>query len=275
MTTRGESDADPQRVAAEEPAAPTTEARPAHTRAHAAPAAPRLRLRSRTAALIGLLIVSASVATWAEVHYTGTSTTAAGVDVSGTSQDSLGAPVADDPSGTAAAQDVLPDPATIAPVTVDVPVSATNPTAYQETRYALGSATSCADVLAPTVPDAVVTSCQGYLAADYLSGDHAVVSQVTLLTFADAAAARRAQTALNGDASVLMRQPGSAAPGVTAPPTPAQWKVAQVGRFVTVVHSAYATQTTPSTTAPAAPADLVTPTWFLSAQTADAVVWDG
>lgn len=287
MTTRGESTPDPRPEASRPEASRPGENRPgenrpaedrtaddgpaharAHARAHAATPVRRSRLRTRTAALIGLLVVSASVTTWAEVHYTGTSSAATGSDASGVSQDSLGIPAAGDPSGTAVAQGVLPASTTIAPTTVDVPVSATNPTAYQETRYALGTAASCSDVVAPTVPAGVATSCQGYLTADYLSTDHSVLSEVTLLTFADDSAARRAQVALDTPTSVAMRQPGNAVPGVTAPTLPAQWKVAQVGRFVTVVHSAY-------TTAAGGPtADLVTPTWFLTAQTADAVMWD-
>lgn len=237
--------------------------------AHAAGPGSRPRRGSRRAALIGLLVVSAGIATWAEVHYTGASSAAAGAGATEVSQDSVGAAAPGDTSGATAVQSDLPDPSTIAPVTVNVPVSATNLNAYQETRYALGSAASCLGVMAPTVPGAVVTSCEGYLTADYLSTDHSVLSQVTLFTFADENAASRAQSELAGaPASVGMRQPGNAVPGVTAPLAAVQRKVSQVGRFVTVVQSAYATQAT------GAAADLVTPTWYLTAQTADSVMWD-
>ncbi|MEY9846022.1 hypothetical protein [Streptacidiphilus sp. MAP5-3] len=265
MTTRGESTADPREPEPQPADAPVHA--PAHAPAHAAGHRPRRG--SRRAALIGLLVVSAGIATWAEVHYTGASSAAAGTGSTEISQDSVGGvAVPGDTSGAAAAQGDLPDASTIAPATVNVPESATNVNAYQETRYALDSAASCLGVMAPTVPNAVVTSCEGYLTADYLSADHSVLSQVTLFTFADAETARQAESALDSASSVSMRQPGNAVPGVTAPTTAAQWKVAQVGRFVTVVHSAYAAQTTGAT------ADLVTPTWYLTAQTGDAVMWD-
>jgi hypothetical protein len=228
---------------------------------------PRNR-RSRAVALLGLLAVAAAVTTWVEVHYASGPSAVNGVSGGGVSQDSLTGPALGDggngPNGPA----ILPEPTTVLPAAVDIPSSATNANDFQEARYALGSGTACKDVFATAVPATTTGSCQGYVTASYVSTDHSVLTSVTVLGFKDAASADHAAPLL-GDTGVAFRQPGNELPGVTAPPTPGQSKVEQVGRFVTVVQSSYATEAVnPS-------GDLETPTWFLTAQAADAVMWNG
>lgn len=216
--------------------------------------------------------MAAAVATWAEVHYTGGGTGSASSAGGSVSQDSLALPQSGDSSSTAAPS-ALPDSTEMLPTTVDVPAGASNPTAFQATRYAFGTAGTCADVLTPTAPAGVTTSCQGYVAASYVSADHTVMASVTVLGYPDEATARRAKPlfgAANAAGTVaIFRQPGQELPGVAQAPATEQQRVQQVGRFVTVVQTAAVTganQTQPAT--------LSATEYTLSAEVGDTVLWD-
>jgi hypothetical protein len=235
------------------------------TRGESAPE-PRPR-RSRTIALLSALAVSAAFATWAEVHYAGSDSGASGA-AGVVSQDNLAMP-ADNGQPVSAPSGMPGEATSVLPATVDIPVTATNPNAFQATRYALDTKTSCADVLASTLPAGTTSSCQGYLTASYVSTDHSLLASVTVLTFPDVATAKRVKPQLTPSAATSFREPGGELPGVTANPVSVQSRVEQVGRYVTVVQAAYAQGATQN---PAE--DLSTPVWFLSAQVADTVVWD-
>jgi hypothetical protein len=222
-------------------------------------------------ALIGALAVAASVTTWAEVHYAGGGTGSAGNAAGSVSQDNLSAPQSGD-STSAAAPSALPESTEVLPATVAVPPGMDNENAFQATRYALGAASNCADVLAPNAPAGVTASCQGYVAATYVSTDHTVMASVTVLGYPDAATASRAKP-LFGGANVpgtvaTFRQPTQELPGVTQAIATEQQRVQQVGRFVTVV------QTAAVTGANQTPVATLTATQFaLSAEVGDTVLW--
>ncbi|WP_037604530.1 hypothetical protein [Streptacidiphilus rugosus] len=222
--------------------------------------------RSRTVALLGALAVSAAVATWAEVHYAGggTSTVSAAGDLS---QDSVAAPEGAGQS-EAAPSSLLEMAQTVLPATADVPVTSTNPTALQATRYAIATGLSCTDALASAVPRSATAACQNYLTASYVSTDRSLVASVTVLVYPDAATAKRAKPQLSPAGSAVFHEPGDALPGVTAAEASAQSRIEQVGRFVTVVQAAYASGAVQPT------ADLATPVWYLSAQLADDEIWN-
>jgi hypothetical protein len=222
--------------------------------------------RSRTVALLGVLAVSAAVATWAEVHYAGGGTNA--VSAAGdVSQDSIAAPEGAGQS-EAAPSSLLELAQAVLPATADVPVTPTNPTAFQATRYAVATGLSCTDVLASTVARGAIASCQDYLTASYVSTDHSLVASVTVLVYPDAATAKRSKPQVSQTGSANFHEPGNALPGVTAAEASAQSRVEQVGRYVTVVQAAYATGSTQTAT------DLTTPVWYLSAQLADDEIWN-
>ncbi|MEZ0066306.1 hypothetical protein ABIA32_002316 [Streptacidiphilus sp. MAP12-20] len=223
--------------------------------------------RSRTVALLGVLAVSAAVATWAEVHYAGGGASAASAS-GDVSQDSIAVPAGNGQS-EAAPSSLAEMALAVLPAKADIPVTPTNPTAFEATRYAVGTGLSCADALAPAVPKAASASCQDYLTASYVSTDRALVASVTVLVYPDAATAKKAKPQLNTAGTTTFHEPGNALPGVTAAEASAQFRVEQVGRFVTVVQAAYASGAVQPTE------DLVTPVWYLSAQLADDVIWNG
>jgi hypothetical protein len=231
---------------------------------------PRPR-RTRALALIGALAVAASVATWAEVHYTGGGADAASSAGGSVSQDSLSLPQSD--SASSAAPSALPESAELLPATLDVPAGISNPAPFQATRYALGAAANCADVLTTAAHAGVTTSCEGYVAAAYVSTDHTVMASVTVLGYPDAASARRAEplfaAASPAGAVAVFRQPGQELPGVTPSVGTEQQRVQQVGRFVTIVQTAAVTgaNQTPAATLSAAE-------YALSAEVGDTVLWD-
>ncbi|RAG82974.1 hypothetical protein DN069_24795 [Streptacidiphilus pinicola] len=228
--------------------------------------------RTRALALIGALAVAAAVATWAEVHYTGGDAGSASSAGGSVSQDSLALPQSGD-SSSSAAPSAMPDAAEMLPATVDVPAGANNPTPFQATRYALGTAANCADVLTPTATAAATTSCQGYVAASYVSADHTVMASVTVLGYPDAATAGRAKPAFGAATAAgtvaIFRTPGQELPALAQLPATEQQRVQQIGRFVTVIQTAAVTganQTTPAT--------LAATEYTLSAEVGDTVLWD-
>ncbi|MEY9872585.1 hypothetical protein ABH931_002061 [Streptacidiphilus sp. MAP12-33] len=227
--------------------------------------------RTRALALLGVLAVSAAVATWMEVHYTGGDGGAANAGGSSISQDSFAAPAGGD--NASAAPSTLPESASLLPATVEIPAGPGNPNAFQATRYALGSSTNCADVLAPNSPSGVTTSCQGYVTASYVSADHSVVASVTVFGYPDAATARQAKPMFSGAGQNTLyadfRQPGNELPSVTPLSSTEQQRVEQVGRFVTVVQAAAATGA-----AQTQPGPLNAAQFTLSAQVGDTVLWD-
>jgi hypothetical protein len=228
--------------------------------------------RQRALALIGALAVAAALATWAEVHYTGggaDSQSSAGGSVS---QDSLSAPQGAD-NASSAAPSALPESSQVLPATLDVPAGGSNPNDFQATRYALGTSANCGDVLTPAAPTGVTTSCQGYVAATYVSTDRTVMASVTVLSYPDESTARRAKPLLitpNATGSVaLFRQPSQELPGVTQAVATEQQRVQQVGRFVTIVQTA-AVNGANQTQAAA----LSATEYALSAEVGDTVLWD-
>ncbi|WP_152648318.1 hypothetical protein [Streptacidiphilus anmyonensis] len=227
--------------------------------------------RTRALALIGALAVAAAVTTWAEVHYTGGGTGPGGGTGGSVSQDSLSSPQGGD-SAASAAPSTVPESTEILPATLEVPAGIDNPTAFQATRYALGTSSNCADVLASNAPVGVTASCQGYVAATYVSSDRTVIASVTVLGYPDAATARRAQPlfgAANAAGMVAtFRQPTQELPGVTQAIATEQQRVEQIGRFVTVVQTAAvngANQTSAAT--------LAATQYALSADVGDAAIW--
>jgi hypothetical protein len=235
------------------------------------PAPDQRARRKRALALIGVLAVSAAVATWVEVHYAGGGAGTANTVGGNVSQDSLSAPVGtDDPS---AAASTLPESTSVLPATIDIPEGFTNPGAFQVTRYALGTATNCADVLVPSPPADVTKSCQGYVTASYVSTDHSVVASVTVLGYPDAATARRAKPLLSGTgvpgSIATFRAPGNELQNVAPAVATQQQRVEQVGRFVTVVQAA-AVNSAPQVQ----PGSLAATDFTVSAQVGDAVLWD-
>ncbi|WP_042365444.1 hypothetical protein [Streptacidiphilus neutrinimicus] len=227
--------------------------------------------RTRALALIGALAVAASVTTWAEVHYASGGMGASGSVGGSVSQDSLSTPQSGD-NAAAAAPSTVPESTEILPATLEVPAGIDNPSPFQATRYALGTSSNCADVLATNSPAGVTASCQGYVAATYVSTDRTVIASVTVLGYPDAATARRAEPLFGIPSQAGMvatfRQPTQELPGVTQAIATEQQRVQQVGRFVTVV------QTAAVNGANQTPAATLTATQYaLSADIGDAAIW--
>ncbi|WP_152627254.1 hypothetical protein [Streptacidiphilus melanogenes] len=227
--------------------------------------------RTRALALIGALAVAAAVTTWAEVHYAGGGTGSGSSSGGSVSQDSLSAPQGGD-SAASAAPSTVPESTEILPATVEVPAGVGNPNPFQATRYALATASNCADVLAPNAPAGVTTSCQGYVAATYVSTDRTVMASVTVLGYPDAATARRAEplfgTASQAGMVATFRQPTQELPGVTQAIATEQQRVQQIGRFVTVVQTAAVNGANQTSTA-----TLTATQYALSADVGDAAIW--
>lgn len=265
----------------------------------------RGRRRSRQWVLVGVLVVAAAGATWAEVQYLGPSRLDQQAAADGISQDTAGQQGGAAASGSEADANLVDF---ILPKKVSYPVTSTSPQGYQGTRYAVLDQPKgpCGPAFAAAAPAAATAHCTGFLTADYVrDGKPAVYSSVTVLYYPDRTAATRAAHALSAgqtaQAALLFRQPGQglaatvaqpstspavsksaaaspsahpSASGSSAPATsqdPANGAtlvhVAAVGQAVTVVQTAYQ-DSSPLT------ADLQTPTWYLSYTLAEALAWE-
>ncbi|MFC1421016.1 hypothetical protein [Streptacidiphilus cavernicola] len=174
---------------------------------------PRRRL-PRTLAMLGLLAAAAAGGTWAEVNFAGR--IGHRITADGASQDSLGVGSAITAPGLGGAGQAQVDD--VLPAKVDFPATATSPSGYHGTRYAVGAGTAgCDPVVDATAPVALTTGCAGYLTADYVrEDDHAVYTSVTVLYYPDPASAAKAakllKAPLTAAADLVFRQPGSGLP---------------------------------------------------------------
>ena len=269
-----------------------------NTRGEHRAAEPGTRSRTpRTAALLLLLAVAATGATWGEVHYAGAAHNHAGGGGGAASQDGvrqdLGSGGTVDDVAALRLNDVLP-------ATVSESATPTSPDGYLATRYQAGTSDDCDETFTITAPEAASSGCTGYLTADYVQEDHSVYTSVTVFFYADAAAAARAAKALDTPAAagaVTFQQPRSglpdavlpasaqaapsaqntqpgtatahATPGSTpgGPAAPAvQQRIEAVGSAVDVVESVSAGDQPAGT-------GLSTPTWYLAYTVGTKLAW--
>ncbi|MEZ0092990.1 hypothetical protein [Streptacidiphilus sp. EB129] len=102
----------------------------------AKPSGPVRRRTARTFALVGLLAVTATGATWAEVHYAGRTPIDPPATADGASQDSAGLYGANAVSGAGGVSALQIRLDAVLPLTVTAPGSPTSPDGYQGSRYA-------------------------------------------------------------------------------------------------------------------------------------------
>jgi hypothetical protein len=173
--------------------------------------------------LVGVLVVAASGATWAEVQYLGPSRLDQQAAADGISQDAVGQQGGAAASGSASDANLVDF---ILPKKVSYPVTPTSPQGYQASRYAVLDQPKgpCGPAFAAAAPAAATSHCTGFLTADYVrDGKPAVYSSVTVLYYPDRAAATRAAHALStgqtAQAALQFRQPGSGLPATVAQPS--------------------------------------------------------
>ncbi|GAA1162901.1 hypothetical protein F4556_000443 [Kitasatospora gansuensis] len=141
---------------------------------------------------------------------------------------------------------------------------------YKAGRTAGQQGEDCAVTLADRAHDVLHDSgCQGYVTVGYLREDKLVVSSVTVLRYADQAAAEKARQALaaapaaiaffTADPGVTPAATGSPSPGAAKPATETQ--VEAVGHYLTVTSSRFVDQ---RPTAPANDSSLGTATRAVS-----------
>ena len=180
------------------------------------------RRRPRRWVLVGVLIVAAAGATWAEVQYLGPSHLDQQAAADGISQDTAGQRGGAAASGSDADANLVDF---ILPKKVNYPATATSPQGYQGTRYAVvDQRGSCGPAFGAGAPAAATAHCTGYLTADYVrDGKPEEYSSVTVLYYPNRAAASRAANALSGgqaaQAALQFRQPGAGLSATVAQPS--------------------------------------------------------
>ena len=181
------------------------------------------RRRPRRWALVGVLVVAAAGATWAEVEYLGPSHLDQQSAADGISQDTAGQQGGAAASGSDANANLVDF---ILPKKVSYPATATSPQGYQATRYAVLDQPKgpCGPAFAASAPQAATAHCTGYLTADYVrDGKPEEYSSVTVLYYPDRAAASRAASALSvgqtAQSALQFRQPGAGLEATVSQPS--------------------------------------------------------